>query len=481
MAASYLAAGSMLPPVESTDATTSAPLDPEAEQLLQESRTRAQEPLTGPERTVELLVAGAFIAAAVAIPLLLTGGPAFSIPLAMALVGVYALASRVRFEVGPCYTVPTQLVFVPMLFLLPTALVPAVVAVAHLVAELPDYVRGQRHPQRAILAVSDSWFAVGPALVIAAAGIGEPSLADWPVFVAALAAQFTFDVAAATPREWFGLGISPRTQVDSTAWTFLVDAVLSPVGLALALVSVDQPYAFVLGLPLIGLIGLFAREREGHINTALELSDAYRGTTMVLADLVEADDEYTGLHSRTVVRMALDVADRLGLDAAQRRLIEFGALLHDIGKIAVPKEIINKAGPLTPEEWKIIKLHTVEGEAILEQVGGVLRDVGKVVRSSHERWDGDGYPDGLAGEEIPVEARVVSACDAFNAMTTDRPYRNALSPEIALAELRNNAGTQFDPQVVEAIDGLLAQAPQVVSVHAALPAATVLTTSRAAG
>jgi HD-GYP domain-containing protein (c-di-GMP phosphodiesterase class II) len=137
-----------------------------------------------------------------------------------------------------------------------------------------------------------------------------------------------------------------------------------------------------------------------------------------------------------------------------------GALLHDIGKIAVPDEIINKAGPLNDEEWAIMRTHTVEGERMLQQVGGLLSSVGVVVRASHERWDGGGYPDGLAGEAIPLAARIVSACDAFNAMTTDRSYRKALPLEVAIGELHKHRGTQFAPDVVDALVALVTRAAQ---------------------
>ena len=121
--------------------------------------------------------------------------------------------------------------------------------------------------------------------------------------------------------------------------------------------------------------------------------------------------------------------------------------------------MMSKRGPLSPEEWALIHLHTVEGEAMLAQVGGLLGSVGRIVRSCHERWDGAGYPDGLAGDEIPQVARIVMCCDAFSAMTTDRSYRRALPLNVALEELRANAGTQFDPAVVAALLAVLERLP----------------------
>ena len=123
----------------------------------------------------------------------------------------------------------------------------------------------------------------------------------------------------------------------------------------------------------------------------------------------------------------------------------------------MPKEIINKAGPLDDDEWKIMHRHTIEGEEMLNRVGGVLAEVGAIVRSSHEHYDGSGYPDGLAGDEIPIEARIVTCCDAFSAMTTTRSYRKAMPPAGALEELRACAGTQFDPDVAAALVELVVE------------------------
>src|SRR5205814_9810946 len=137
-------------------------------------------------------------------------------------------------------------------------------------------------------------------------------------------------------------------------------------------------------------------------------------------------------HSRRIVDLVLQVADELDVDPRCRRDAELAALLHDVGKMRVPRELITKPSGLTPEERIVIETHTVEGERMLARVGGLLGEVGSIVRSCHERWDGDGYPDGLAGEEIPLVDRIVACCDAYDAMTTDRSYRRALAEEYAL-------------------------------------------------
>jgi putative nucleotidyltransferase with HDIG domain len=217
-----------------------------------------------------------------------------------------------------------------------------------------------------------------------------------------------------------------------------------------ALALPAHPWAVLAIVPLVAVFAVFAREREARMEGLAELNAAYRGTALVLGDVVEADDGYTGEHCRDVVDLAVAVGGRLGLPAKRMRNLEFGALLHDVGKVAIPKQIINKSGPLDEDEWEIVRQHTIEGQRMLDRVGGFMREVGTIVRSHHERWDGGGYPDGLAGEAIPLEARIIACCDAWNAMTTTRSYRDALSADVAAHELKVSAGTQFDPAVVAA-------------------------------
>jgi diguanylate cyclase (GGDEF)-like protein len=169
-----------------------------------------------------------------------------------------------------------------------------------------------------------------------------------------------------------------------------------------------------------------------------------------LAAAIEARDNYTHDHSEQVVSLATDVAKLLGLSASEQDTVRHGALLHDVGKLAIPHEILHKPGPLTDAEWRVMAEHPVIGERILRRTPQ-LGHLAPVVRHEHERWDGNGYPDGLADTEIPVASRIILACDAYNAMITTRPYREAMSVQDAVAELRDKSGTQFDPQVVAAL------------------------------
>jgi diguanylate cyclase (GGDEF)-like protein len=178
------------------------------------------------------------------------------------------------------------------------------------------------------------------------------------------------------------------------------------------------------------------------------LERTFVSTVEALANALEAKDEYTSSHARWIMEMALDVGRELRLDREALKRLELGALFHDIGKIGIPSAILQKAGPLTDEEFDAVKEHPNLGARILEPIER-LADVRPIVRACHERWDGQGYPDGTAGDEIPIEARIVFVCDAFHTMTSDRPYRGGLAQDVAVDRLREAAGSQFDPAVVE--------------------------------
>ena len=173
-----------------------------------------------------------------------------------------------------------------------------------------------------------------------------------------------------------------------------------------------------------------------------------------LAEALLERDRYTGEHSESVVELVDSVARGLGLKEAEAAHIRAAALLHDIGKVAIPDDVLNKEGPLDDDEWKIMRDHPVIGERILRAVPG-MGPVARIVRHEHERWDGGGYPDGLSGEEIPIGSRVILACDAYHAMTSDRPYRKAMPHAEAIRELSDCAGKQFDPEVTRMLIGKL--------------------------
>ncbi len=422
------------------------------------------------ERRGELIVGGGFACAALMLAAtagesggLGWGGVGWGSHYSMTVAALYvvglAVAGRIRIDVGSGFTVPTQAVFVPLLFAVPLPFVPLLVALSLALGMTPGVLRGRVAPSRLLTVPANSWFSFGPALVLLLAHDTNPTdLADprsLAILLLALAAQFTCDFTANVVRERLCGGIGVRELLGEVREVYLIDAALAPLGLLVAIAGAHQRWAVLLIAPLFAILRIFSRERRARLEQLIELGDAYRGTALVLGDVVEADDAYTGEHCRGVVRLALEVAAALGLDAQRARNVEFGALLHDVGKIAVPKEIVNKPGKLDPEEWEIIKTHTIEGQRMLERVGGFMREVGEIVRSSHERWDGAGYPDRLRATAIPLEARIVSACDAFNAMTTTRSYRRAMSLDDAVAELRRCAGTQFDPQVVDTLVGLV--------------------------
>jgi len=284
----------------------------DTQQTLEESRAREVSRLSARERLVEVGAGGGFLVTALALVLLGGGSQAFEWgPAAIAVLSLAAI-SRIEFEVGSTYTMPLQLVLVPMLFLVPPAALPLCVATALVLGKAPEALLGRRPAGRVLMKVADSWFAVGPALVFLAASPGNPDGADWPIYLAALAAQFAFDFVASSIREVLNGGAF-RDQLGEVRWIQLVDALLAPAGLGIAFAAVDRPWVVLLMLPPAALMAMFARERRAHIDHVLELSRTYRGTALVLANVVEADDAYTGMHSAGVVSLALDVADELGL------------------------------------------------------------------------------------------------------------------------------------------------------------------------
>lgn len=434
-----------------------------AEQLVGEARERRPRALNSRERVVIALSAGTFLLTGLTLALLLPNERPSEPLVILGLIAAYVLIERVRFEFGSSYGTAEQLVLVPIVLLAPLPYVPLIVAACSLAAYVPDIVRGDRHQQRIIDSVADCWFVVPPVLILAWLAPGEVNVEHVGVYALAFAAQLVGDFIWNAIRDRLLDGLNVREVIVQWAGIARVDAVFAPIAFMITLAALHHPAALLALGPLAWLLHSFSRDREERYAKTLELHRAYRGTVMLLSDVVEFDDAYTAHHSRSVVELANAVADQLGVPEADRSELEFAAMLHDIGKIAIPKEILNKPAALTDEEFRIMMDHTIEGQFMLDRIGGLLGRVGEIVRSCHERWDGAGYPDGLKGEEIPFAARIVFCCDAYHAMTSDRSYRSAMAQEDALAELIRNAGTQFDPEVVTALVHVVDKGEPMVS------------------
>ena len=423
-----------------------------AEQLVGEARARRARSMDARERAVVAVFAALYCVGAVLIALFVPSERDVSLLLIAGLLLGHAAVSQVRFEFGMGFVVPEQLVVIPMLLLCPLPYVPVLIAAAGAIGLVPDFIRGSWSKDRWLKPIADSWSYLAPVLILAAFAPGTPELSLAPVYALAIAAQLGTDFAQAVLRNWLLDGVPVLELARIFAGATRVELVLSPVALVATLAAYEEPLVLVAVIaPLVWLLDNFSKDRAARYASALELNRAYRGTVMLLSDVLEFEDEYTAQHSRSVVDLVNAVADELGIAPDERQELEFAAMLHDVGKISIPKEILHKPAALTEREFDIIKHHTIEGQFMLDRVGGLLARVGEVVRSCHERWDGRGYPDGLAGEQVPIAARIVFACDAYNAMTTDRPYRGAMPHEAAVAELQANTDTQFDPKIVTAL------------------------------
>jgi HD-GYP domain-containing protein (c-di-GMP phosphodiesterase class II) len=233
--------------------------------------------------------------------------------------------------------------------------------------------------------------------------------------------------------------------VDGSVWGVLNIEATEPGALAEADAALVEAIATSFGVAVHR--ARLVADLEGAFTTALA----------ALTSTVEAKDDYTACHGEDVAVLAERIALRMSLSSAEARDVRYAAMLHDIGKVAVPSEILLKPGPLTDEEWVTMRSHAAVGGELVGRIDAFAH-LAPAVRASHERWDGGGYPDGLAGEQIPLAARIISACDTYDAIVTDRPYRAGRSPREACVELRRVAGTQLDADVVHAVVEELEQA-----------------------
>ena len=295
-------------------------------------------------------------------------------------------------------------------------------------------------------------------------------LADYPATAAVLESQVPCSISAhdtgADPAELFVL-----REMEMQA-VLLVPLVVEgePWGLievydcrARSFTTVERHLAELAATRIAGLIAAFEHEERAQ--------RLYRETLASLSNALEAKDAITSQHTEEVVRLAVAVAAQLGLDLDAVRSLELGAVLHDIGKVRVPEAILNKPGTLTEEEWAVMRTHPEVGERILRPIQS-LQAILPIVRHHHERWDGKGYPDRLAGRGIPLGARIVAVCDSYGAMTEDRPYRGALGEAEARRELERGVGGQFDADCVHALLRALDRRDGAATVVALRPPST---------
>ena len=287
-----------------------------------------------------------------------------------------------------------------------------------------------------------------------AASVAEPgrlspiasayALTDFPVTKKVLDTGEAVELAVSDP----GIHAGEKQILDELGFarvlicTFEVDGV--PLGTVETYRVDDRPFRRDDPRQVSVLTG-FAAGVYTKLQMAMQLESHYTKTLEALASALEARDPYTQAHTSRIRDMAVALAVAMKVPGNVRRAVRLGAILHDVGKIGISDTILHKAGPLTEAEWEIMKTHPVIGEEMLKGID-FLHPALPIIRHHHERWDGAGYPDELAGEDIPVGARIVGVCDAFDAMTSDRPYKKAMAVDAALTEVLNNAGKQFDPE-----------------------------------
>ncbi|MGH9175895.1 MAG: HD-GYP domain-containing protein, partial [Vicinamibacterales bacterium] len=246
------------------------------------------------------------------------------------------------------------------------------------------------------------------------------------------------------------LGLNPlRVWASTIMLDLLPHIALTALGITAALLAESQPLA----LPFLALPALLVHHA---VRQTVQLRVDTHEALASLVEVIELRDPYTAGHSRRVASLSRSIAIRLGITEQEADIIEQAGRLHDIGKAGIDSGVLVKDGQLTDDEWAQVKLHPIHGANVVSRFAA-YQNSARIVRHHHESWDGSGYPDGLAGEEIPLGARIIAVVDAFDALTTNRPYRAGKAVDEAARVLQQGAGTQWDPRVVEAMAGFLAE------------------------
>lgn len=262
---------------------------------------------------------------------------------------------------------------------------------------------------------------------------------------------FLLNFVLYAPVAWFRRSLGPRAWFAEAFGPFLpfhLFFLMLSLGLIFSFDRLGPPGFVLFFLPVLGLIyafRTFSNQRE--LARSLERFSLQIAASMITA--LDLKDNYTAQHSAAVAQYSLDTASSLGLSEKNRNVAHLAGLLHDLGKISVPDEILNSREPLSEEEWSVIQGHTDAGQNIVSNMNE-FEELGRIIRHHHEHYDGRGYPDGLAGENIPLISRIVAVADSYSAMVSDRPYGRKRTPEAAISELRDQSGIQFDPRVVAA-------------------------------
>jgi diguanylate cyclase (GGDEF)-like protein len=349
--------------VEISDAAVSDVEVVDVDPLLEESRNRPSSPLTRHEWLAASLSAGGYVIAAVA--MLVGFGVGLSdirLPVAAFFIVAYTIVSRVEFEIGTGAAVPTEIVLVPMLFVLPPAVVPVAVALAYMAGAARDIASGKLRPQRLPVVLSTCWHAIGPAFVIAMWAPRQPSWHDLPLYGAALLAQFGFDLVSSLARESLGFGVSPAAVLSFLRSVFLVDALLAPVGLTAAFVIAPHPLALLGILPLAGLLWVFANDRHERIDQALALSHAYHGAS----DQARRDG-LTGVLNRLGWDEALTTAQQDMLDTGQPASV----VVIDVDGLKAANDLRgHEFGDAVIRSLARVLSHTVREQDVVARTGG---------------------------------------------------------------------------------------------------------------
>jgi hypothetical protein len=427
--------------------------------LLSAWRTRLAVPMEDRESAVVGVLALGYLAVAVPVGVALPAETGLPPLVTLALFAAYVGVSRIRFDVGAGYVSAEQLVFVPLLFLVPLPLMLVLVPVAFLLSDLPDILAGRAHRDRWMNALADSWFVLGSVSVLGFFAPGPPQLELAPVYLGALAAQIGFGAAAALAREYFVGRLTIREELRSAAAAYQLDVLLSPVGFAVALATVELgPLALLWIVPAAWAVSELSRLHRARCDRLVAEHEAYWRRFVSDARRLERTAQGTVSEDwRCMPETALAVGAEMGLALEARRNLAQAA------QAAARRAAFSEESPARPklaaERRLRLAAALIEGRmyhAGADQVAtGLgfdrLREQAELVRLSRERYDGTGYPDGLRGEAIPLGARILACCEAYSAMTAGRPHRSPMSGETALEELRRAAGRQFDPDVVDAL------------------------------